>query len=372
MASSHHSRRSLLLTMSEAEEVMEKCRYRDYWIVDYNNDNSIELQGALDALYNSTKGNNYVVDYLDSQSGTRLVIQCVVCNTTLASYDPFHSHDSGKSHMKVRQNSLSTKDPNIKEPLQIKPMNALRGIFPPGSLENKIDRCTLPALGLQFVYMEVINQKERYTCQLCMNKGTASAILKDEMFEHLTSKFHNKRYFDLKFFPEVTPHDSVSKFRKLEEFEGRIHNTIIDFSKYRLNQASGEEAISTSAQELEKKPEPVFKSTRDHQSIVNKIDKASETNVLVYSVKDLTKDIHNLALGECPEEILNDKDYIELLAEAFWMYNEKLDKFFNKHGRAYSEAAASTYKIKQLFPIYSEERLASVFQSSSSRTHWED
>ncbi|XP_066948717.1 uncharacterized protein [Macrobrachium rosenbergii] len=125
MAESHkHSCRTVVLTRDEARDVMEMSRLKDFWTVDMIQDNIIELQGALDVLYNSVSGSDYQVEYTDSLSTRRLVINCM-----------------------VRQHIVGSKQANKKVELKLKPLNALRGVYPPGSLENKIDQGKHPVLG---------------------------------------------------------------------------------------------------------------------------------------------------------------------------------------------------------------------------------
>ncbi|XP_066948715.1 uncharacterized protein [Macrobrachium rosenbergii] len=126
---------------------MEMSRLKDFWTVDMIQDNIIELQGALDVLYNSVSGSDYQVEYTDSLSTRRLVINCMTCNVYLSSYDTLSSHENGKSHKKVRQHIVGSKQANKKVELKLKPLNALRGVYPPGSLENKIDQGKHPVLG---------------------------------------------------------------------------------------------------------------------------------------------------------------------------------------------------------------------------------
>ncbi|XP_066948709.1 uncharacterized protein [Macrobrachium rosenbergii] len=148
MAESHkHSCRTVVLTRDEARDVMEMSRLKDFWTVDMIQDNIIELQGALDVLYNSVSGSDYQVEYTDSLSTRRLVINCMTCNVYLSSYDTLSSHENGKSHKKVRQHIVGSKQANKKVELKLKPLNALRGVYPPGSLENKIDQGKHPVLG---------------------------------------------------------------------------------------------------------------------------------------------------------------------------------------------------------------------------------
>ncbi|XP_042888097.1 uncharacterized protein LOC122263632 isoform X2 [Penaeus japonicus] len=192
---SSYGYKSAILTKSEAELMMDtEVRSRDFWAVFDDYDNCIKLQKIIDLLYNSEPGNDYEVDYQENQNGTRLIIRCNVCTKELTSYDPFVTHENGKPHKKIRQQKMTPKDPNIGMKLQRRPLNELRGIFPKGSLEEMIDICRDPVLGIQFVYKEVIHGKELFTCQLCQKSSDVTKVKTSRMFGHLTSSSHNRKY----------------------------------------------------------------------------------------------------------------------------------------------------------------------------------
>lgn len=155
-----------------------------------------------------------------------------MCSKELTSYDPFVTHENGKLHKKTRQQKLIPKDPNLYTKLQKRPHNKVRGIFPKGSLEEMVDSCSEPVLGIQFVYKEVIHGKETFTCQLCQKWSDVTRIKTSRMFAHLTSLSHNRKYMEIKF---GLTKDFLLNFkdeaRQIEEREGKIHQPIIDFTQ---------------------------------------------------------------------------------------------------------------------------------------------
>lgn len=224
--------KSSTMTRSDAEFLMDtEVRSRDFWAVFNDYDNCIKLQKIIDILYNSEEGNDYEVDYQENQNGTRLTIRCNVCSKELTSYDPFVTHENGKLHKKTRQQKLTPKDPNLGTKLQKRPHNEVRGIFPKGSLEEMVDSCNDPVLGIQFVYKEVIHSKEKFTCQLCQKSSDVTRIKTSRMFEHLTSLSHNRKYMEIKFghTKDLLLHFK-DEARQIEEREGKIHQPIIDFT----------------------------------------------------------------------------------------------------------------------------------------------
>nr|XP_027216515.1 uncharacterized protein LOC113809189 isoform X1 [Penaeus vannamei] len=131
----------------------------------------------------------------------------------------------------TRQQKLTPKDPNLGTKLQKRPHNEVRGIFPKGSLEEMVDSCNDPVLGIQFVYKEVIHGKEKFTCQLCQKSSDVTRIKTSRMFEHLTSLSHNRKYMEIKFghTKDLLLHFK-DEARQIEEREGKIHQPIIDFT----------------------------------------------------------------------------------------------------------------------------------------------
>ncbi|KAG7156919.1 Transcription elongation factor SPT5-like 4 [Homarus americanus] len=188
---------------AEAEDIMETdTRLKDFWTVDFDYDNCSKLQEAIE-------GNKYEVDYQNNQNGTRLIIHC-----------------------QLRQQIITPKDPNIKGTLRRQPHNVQRGIFPEGSLEDKIDSCSEPILGVHFVYKEVIAGIETYTCHLCQKDTDVTRIRSSKMLSHLISKAHNKKYMEVKFgYLKKSYSDYEDEAMQIEKFEGKIHTSIIDFTK---------------------------------------------------------------------------------------------------------------------------------------------
>ncbi|XP_042203047.1 uncharacterized protein LOC121853155 [Homarus americanus] len=233
MAPGKHHKSQYRMTRAEAEDIMETdTRLKDFWTVDFDYDNCSKLQEAIDLLFNSIEGNKYEVDYQNNQNGTRLIIHCQVCSKDLSSYDPFYTHENGRSHKKLRQQIITPKDPNIKGTLRRQPHNVQRGIFPEGSLEDKIDSCSEPILGVHFVYKEVIAGIETYTCHLCQKDTDVTRIRSSKMLSHLISKAHNKKYMEVKFgYLKKSYSDYEDEAMQIEKFEGKIHTSIIDFTK---------------------------------------------------------------------------------------------------------------------------------------------
>ncbi|XP_068212411.1 uncharacterized protein [Palaemon carinicauda] len=240
----HRSHRRM--TREEAERLFEiDARDKDFWSLDAGEDNREMLQEAMDVVYNIIPGNKYEIDYQEHQNTCRLIVRCVTCGKDLSSFDPFITHEKGKPHKKVRQQMICPKDPNIKVGLQKQPHNLLRGIFNPGSLEDKIDRSNYPIVGAHFVYKEEMD-KPHYTCALCRHKkgSKVEAVCQNKMLKHLLGQTHTELYMKVKFNiePQLGFEDLVIKY---EEFEGRIHVPIIDFTKQMTLEVVKQEKIRT-------------------------------------------------------------------------------------------------------------------------------
>ncbi|MPC30261.1 hypothetical protein E2C01_023522 [Portunus trituberculatus] len=66
----------------------------------------------------------------------------------------------------------------------------------------------LAVQGMQFVYKEIIDGEDAYTCQLCQRSSDAYMLSASRMFTHLTSLGHNQNYL-AEFCHENSPSEGV-------------------------------------------------------------------------------------------------------------------------------------------------------------------
>ncbi|XP_045617994.1 uncharacterized protein [Procambarus clarkii] len=394
MAPGRHRDDKKKMTRTEAEEIMETdARSKDFWTVDYDYDNCHKLQRVLDVLYNSVSGNNYEVDYQENQNGTRLIIRCNICSKDLTSYDPFYTHENGRNHKKCRQQVLTPKDPNISGTLQRRFLNEPRETFERGSLEDDIDSTKLPILGVQFVYKEVINGEELFTCQLCEKDDKVTRIRSRKMFSHLVSKCHSRKYLEVKFGFSKKEMDFEDSAKEIEELEGKIHANIADFTKqlppnmirpkghtkHRISRSrsrsqsrsrhspSRSPSHSRSRRSVSRSRNGKFgsascsrwsesparnlhsKSSSPRKSKSNSPVPADPVIILPEPAKPLTfdvevtadmsenckpvlKEVNLLQEVECREMLQKDTDMQDLLIQTLWVLNQKLHKWYIRTG----------------------------------------
>ncbi|XP_064085373.1 uncharacterized protein LOC135200695 [Macrobrachium nipponense] len=172
----HRSPHRKMMSREKAKNILDvEARFRDFWYLDNGEDNRDRLQDAIDVVYNTVPGNDYVIDYMECQNSCRLKVKCLTCNVELTGYDPFITHEKGKPHKKVRQQIICIKDPNIKAELTKQPHNLMKGIFEPNSLEDMIDHCKETILGVHFLYKEV-RERPYFTCTLCLKRRGARCL----------------------------------------------------------------------------------------------------------------------------------------------------------------------------------------------------
>ncbi|XP_063846923.1 uncharacterized protein LOC135092388 isoform X3 [Scylla paramamosain] len=255
-------------------KLKSQAMHKDYWSVNDYQDNFEELQEILDVLFNSIEGNSYVVEYLENQNGTRLIVKCKVCSKDLSSYDPFITHENGKNHKKVRQKMISVADPNLESELKLQPLNKYRGTFAEGSLEDLVDSTGSNVLGMQFVYKEVINGEDTYTCQLCQRCADVYQLPASRMFSHLTSVGHNQNYLEVKFgYIKKSSRDFEEECCHIEELEGKVHANIADLTMQYSKEHSNWHHCR-----------PKSPSTQDRKSKIPKIEPPE-----VIDIDDITK-----------------------------------------------------------------------------------
>lgn len=213
----------------EALRVMERAKDKKFWNCD-DVDNFNSLRGAIELLFNEPiPGNVYAVKYQENQNGTRLTIVCETCDKTLSSYDPFMSHENGKNHKKARQQKLTVPDPNISKQPKNRRINTPKDIFFEDTLEEMIDHSKRTTIGVHFIYKEVIDGTERFTCTLCTRTCNCEKLRKEKMYSHITNKDHMRNYLEVKHgFKKVSSLEEEAKH--IEELEGKIHHKITDFS----------------------------------------------------------------------------------------------------------------------------------------------
>ncbi|KAK8750290.1 hypothetical protein OTU49_014764 [Cherax quadricarinatus] len=371
------------LSVADAEDIMEEARSKDFWIVDYAFDNCRTLQAALDVLYNTIPGNKYVVNYQDNQNGTRLSIHCKVCTKDLTSYDPFNTHENGKTHKKCRQQLLTPKDPNLRRQLVRRHLNEPRGIFLEGSLENMIDSTELNVLGVQFVYKEVIHGKNLFTCQLCQrDNDSVKRIRSSEMLSHLTSKEyhgkcmpHNAKYLKVKFGYYKSSVDILEEIvEDIAKYEGKIHANIADFTKQLppdMTESTSENFIPISGSDrsrCSRSRSCSLASLSPSRSVHSrsKSPRKSESPELVHlpelkkpvkydveveanfdTAKDILKDGLLLKETECREMLQEDADMQGMLIQTLWTLNQKLDKYYSRTGVVFTKKNEETVTLKQ-------------------------
>ncbi|KAK4301717.1 hypothetical protein Pmani_019073 [Petrolisthes manimaculis] len=371
------SRKKWKLSKEEAKGMLEEeVRDKDFWAVhdDYNNFD--QLQGVLDALFNTIEGNKYKVAYQENQKGTRLQIRCGICSKDLNSFDPFISHENGKNHKKMRQQQVVPKDPNLHRKLEKQLHNEPRGIFTEGSLEDMIDNTTLLVIGVQFLYKEVVEGQETFSCQLCC----LDRISAERMFSHLTNvahNCHNAKYLEVKYGVKKMRGELEEYGRIVEEREGKIHTSIVDFTKQlqlpaiherHRNQIS-RPSSSTHSRRNWSPSTPNLKRTRSpsksrsrSRSLSPKDDwfpllppkpSTSEKGVTV-DLKENARPIM-IELGmledlECLETVQEDGDMQGLLIQTLWVLSEKMKKYYltsrSIYGRESGLLEESTKKVQ--------------------------
>ncbi|XP_071516843.1 uncharacterized protein [Panulirus ornatus] len=392
----HVSKRSMKRV--EAEEIMEKhIRYKDFWTVDDTFDNFYTLQEVIDVLFNSVQGNRYEVEYLDNQNVTRLVIRCQICSKDLTYFDPFIAHENSGPHMKIRQRILNPKDPDLTGIIQRRPHNEPRGVFTEGSLEEEIDSSSHTILGVQFVYKEVVNGQETFTCQLCQQDSSVTRIRSSRMFTHLISKAHTRKYMDVKFGyvnKQLAEFDKTAQ--QYEEYEGKIHSPIVDFTKqllpYMVGDTSGYSSSHGSSSHGRSRSCPKnqshthrshSRSRRSHSPSCGYMSESSSCSIHSQSLspsscnspppeflkpplvdaeatvdmsehpRPISKEINLLQEMECLEMLIEDKDMQELLVQSLWVLTNKLEKYYHRtnalfHGDGATYPLTScTRKVKQ-------------------------
>ncbi|KAK3851191.1 hypothetical protein Pcinc_042137 [Petrolisthes cinctipes] len=380
------SRKKWKLTKDEAEGMLEEeVRDKDFWAVSDDYNNFDQLQGVLNALFNSIEGNKYKVAYQENQKGTRLQIRCQICSKDLNSFDPFISHENGKNHKKMRQQQVVPKDPNLHRKLDKQHHNEPRGTFPEDSLEDMIDNTTMLVIGVQFVYKEVVEGQETFSCQLCC----LDRISAERMFSHLTNAAHNShnaKYLEAKYGVKKMRGELEEFGRIVEEREGKIHANIVDFTKQlqlpainerHKNLISRPSSSTHSRRNWSTPSTPILKRSRSpsrsrsrSRSLSPKDDwfppaaipsppllppmpSTSEKGVTVdlkEKARPIMKEISMLEDMECLEIVQEDGDMQGLLIQTLWVLSEKMKKYYQTsrsiYGRESGVLEDSTKKVQ--------------------------
>lgn len=340
-------------TEREKETAERKLRsqamHKDYWSVNDYQDNSEELQEILDVLFNSIEGNDYLVEYMENQNGTRLIIKCKVCAKDLSSYDPFITHENGKNHKKVRQKMLCVADPNLECELKLQPLNKYHGTFAEGSLEDQVDSTRSSVLGMQFVYKEVVDGEDTYTCQLCQRRADVYQLSASRMFSHLVSMGHNQSYLDVKFgYKKKSSRDFEEECCHIEEYEGKIHANIADLTtQYSSNEHNKWH------QRRPKSPERVVKAPKIEPQEVIDVDVTQEkkkpqmcdvgvTAETSSEGRFILHEINAMQEADCQMILQDDTDMQQLLQETLWVLANKMEKYYNQTGATYNEGKTKT------------------------------
>lgn len=339
----------LLPTKKEAENIIERSRDKEFWNCDVV-DNLIKLKGAIDVLYNCIPGNNYETRYKYNQSSTRLEIFCHPCAIDLSSYDPFISHEQGRNHKKVRQQ---------KEPLQEKKLSEvpnLRKEFIPwdfieeedGTIEKKLNGTSRTVVGAQMVYKEMINGVYYFTCTLCQEDGPYHRILKDEMYEHITSGRHSEKYLRIKF--EIND-NFVEEAKKIEKREGKIHHMLADFTE----EDSDYENYSSTSSVRSASPD----RKRSRNGYGNKpilAHKGTSVNSDDYPLLDVCRPIlveldylnNKGTKDQAAEMVSNDTELQGHLINSLWSINTRLEKYYELTNKKYQiPGTPAPFKLRQ-------------------------
>lgn len=327
------------LSEAEALEVRDDyARTKDFWI--YDMDANMELlQAALNFLHNSVEGNNYIVQYMDSQNSCRLVINCKPCNKQLSSYDPFMSHDQGKNHKKCIQQHINKLEAEriAQKEIAFKPLNSPKDIFNPSSLEDMIDHCSQRVLGLQFLYKERLHGYDssfRYTCQLCGIKR----VKQSDMFEHLTEKaLHNQKYILAKFNRRISISDVyANKCKEIESLEGKVNHNIVDFTQQvemlRKLRGNATPPSSPPPSPTRRSRSPPKRSLTPPAPLVTHAEVQVNTDELDVDLP-LVKEMAMLKLNDGDQHLSKDFEAIELMLETLQSLNLKMNSYYKRTSR---------------------------------------
>lgn len=317
--------------------------HKDFWAVNDYQDNTELLQSLIDILFNSIEGNDYLVKYQENQNGTRLIITCKICCKDLSSYDPFMAHENGKPHKKVMQKSLSKVEISV-DSLQLQPHNKPRGIFPEGSLENMIDTTNFSVLGMQFVFKEVIDGRDTFTCQLCQEDADVHQLPASRMFSHLTSKGHNLKYLKVKFgYVKKSHKDFEEECLAIEEFEGKIHANIVDLTieSEKSQTLFLQPALSPKEEKIPKFEPPERNSEMQDSSKPETCDVGVSAN-MTSEARFIMNELHPLQDVDCLMVLQDDNDMQDLLKETLWNLACKMEKYYNRTGATFTDGTKKT------------------------------
>ncbi|XP_076064766.1 uncharacterized protein LOC143038912 [Oratosquilla oratoria] len=313
-------------TRKEAEDIMETEVRNGYFWADTRN--KYYLQDVIDTLYNSIQGNDYLVECVQNQNSERLKVVCGVCKTVLSSYDPFISHQNGKSHKKVLQQILCPKDPNLDNKVHRKSPKEIKGIFLPDSLEDAIDTSEDIIIGVQFLYKEVIDGEERFTCELCKKNSDVKRLTKMEMLRHLQGRGHPTRYLEKKFgYSKVRYSDLDYEIEKVADEEGCIHGDIVDFTK-QIDKIdiSGESTYKEQLGSIRTKLEAV-----KIPSIPKKSTEEKNVGCWEDDFQDMQLSLDHLKHNDSIDIVAGDGDMQSLLIHFNWLLADRLVKYYNQH-----------------------------------------
>lgn len=221
------------------EEEIEEAWWTDFTTSDFwtDEDNVDMLQAILDLKYNDYPGSELEAD-VEYFSNPRLVVYCLVCsNVELRSYKHFSTHVDGKPHKKKAAKSVYEDTCSTVKRLSLLPISKARMTYAEGTLEYELQRSSVPAIGMGFVFKEKYRGKIVYSCQLC----SEARLDHDDMFKHLTCSSHAMEYIFVKFQKNVSLANLPVERSRVYECEGGVNFSIVDFSSHlpsKLQEAS--------------------------------------------------------------------------------------------------------------------------------------
>ena len=269
-------------------------------------------------------------------------MRCHTCDIDLSSYDPFISHEQGKSHKKVRQQKQLPKGSGSSVlPKQRKinsPWDFLE--IADGTLEKKLNGTSRTVVEAHLVYKERINGEYLYTCTLCNEDGRFHRILKDVMYEHVTSRYHLKKYLSVKF---DIHQNTTEEARNIEELEEKIHNYLEDFTEQNYDDERSRSPISQRSRSPHSpdRNRSCNGSRRLNHSKPQLVDTGTITSSNDYPMLDVCRPIldelanlsHVATKDQAAEMVAQDTDLQGHLINSLWSINMRLDKYY-EHTKA--------------------------------------
>jgi len=340
-----------LPTKKEAEIIIEKSRDKAFWNCD-EVDNYVKLQGSIDVLYNCIPGNEYSVEYKKNTQSTRLEVRCHICDIDLSSYDPFISHDSGKSHKKVRQQKQIPQGSGLNALPKQRKLNSPWDFLEiaDGTLEKKLNGTSRTVVGAHMVYKEKNNGVYMYTCTLCQEDGPFHKIPKDEMYKHITSEHHYKKYLDVKFDIQT---NHIEEAKNIEEFEGKIHNFLADFSESPEEHSDDHDENNSSQRSRSRSPHRKKSCNGSRRSRPQLMNRGTITSSNDFPMLDVCRPIlvelgnlsHVATKDQAAEIVSQDTELQGHLINSLWSLNMRLDKYYEATKKKYVDPKKPTQPI---------------------------